>query len=394
MAGILDSFGSDELDPKTMGLLSMGLRLMSTPGGFASALGKSGMGALGDYQQAKQGQNQAQIQAMQMQQHQMQLKQMEQQMADQARSRDFIQNLQDPMQQASQAALAGGGGPTVANAASAKIDPMQQMLFGGVKAGAVPLQTYLQAMQKDETPITLAEGAKLINRSGKEIASNPKPADLPSAIKEYNFAVSHGYKGPFTDWMLAQKKAGASNVRVSMDKGFGDAFAKNAAESLNASKAKAQSAASSLRTLDQIDGALSSGNVITGPAANAQLALAQVGSVLGVGGKDTTEKLANTRALMQGSAKLAVDGAQALAGQGQITDKERELVNKMAGGNIDNMTVPEIRSTMKVLRKVNTLAIQQHQSALKNVGPEFQKFSPFYQVDAPQQQVVDFGSLK
>ena len=62
-------------DPQSAGLLSLGLRLMSTPGNFGSALGSAGLGAMGDMQQArqmqqrnKQAEQQALMQKLQMEQ--------------------------------------------------------------------------------------------------------------------------------------------------------------------------------------------------------------------------------------------------------------------------------------------------------------------------------------
>ncbi len=213
--GLLDSID----DPQTLGLLSMGLRLMSTPGKFGQAFGQAGMGALGDVQQARQQQEQRQArkaaqeqatQAHQLQQQlgQQQLLQAQQQAEQQAKQRAFLANLQNP----AQAALNGGGGPTQANAA--KIDPLQELMFNGVKQGVIPLQAYLASLQKDETPIALGEGGKLVTRGGREIASNPKAPDLNSLV----------VMGPDGKPMLNQlaidaktriARAGASNTSVS-----------------------------------------------------------------------------------------------------------------------------------------------------------------------------------
>ncbi len=41
-----------------------------------------------------------------------------------------------------------------------------------------------------------------------------KQPEAPSAVREYQFAVSNGYKGSFQDWTTMQKRAGATNVSV------------------------------------------------------------------------------------------------------------------------------------------------------------------------------------
>lgn len=391
--GLLDFLTTDKDQQAALaqGLLSGAFGAMAGRGTRLQAIGQGGLAGMQGYAGARDQQMQEKRAGLQDQLMQLQLGGLQRQQAQQEAQQAWLKGLQSPQALASQAALAGGGGPTASNATKiAPVDPMQQMTFEAVQNGALPFSNYLTTLQKDNTPLTVKEGEALVDRkSFKPIFTNPKN-EQPSDVKEYQFAKGQGYAGTFEQWArdMANLKAPKTSVNVSMDKGFGDVFAKNAAEFLSASKAKAQGAASTLRTLDQVEGALNTGNVITGPVANAQVALTQVAQAVGIGGKDTAEKLANTRKLMQGAASLAVDGAAAMAGQGQITDKERELVNRMAGGNVDQMTVPEIRATLGVLRKVNQGRLQQHQEALKNVGPEFSKFTPFYQVDTPTSTVA------
>lgn len=384
-------------DPQSAGLLSLGLRLMSTPGKFNQALGRSGLGAMEDMQQAQRQQalmQQQQQAAMLQKMHIEQIQQQQQQ--DAAMRLAATQSMQAPQGLPSMMAGSGARSPE-ANAAmqgginQAALPRMDWDAYQGRVDAIDPMKglALRQMLAKDDAPMVLPEGGTLITKGGRVLAQGTqKPATTPSAIQEYQFAVGQGYKGSFEQWDTTRKRAGASSISVNMDKGFGDAFAKDAAASLGASRDKARGAANTLRTLDQIENAINTGKVVTGPAASAQTLLLQVGETIGVTGDNTEEKLANTRKLMQGAASLAVDGAAALQGQGQITEGERELVNRMAGGNIDQMTIPEIRSTVGVLRKVNTLRIQAHQEQLKKVGPEFGKFAPFYDVQLPESTVA------
>lgn len=381
MAGLLDQLD----DPKTAGLLSLGLRLMSTPGNFGQALGQSGLGALGDLQAMRQQQERRKLQEQQNQSQALQMQLMQQQLAEAQRATaereqqtKFLRNLPDP----TQAALSDGGGPTMANAA--KVNPTLAAMFRGVQAGVIPLQSYLAATQKDETPITLGEGGMLVTRDGRKIASNPKAVDLPSSVREYQFAQGQGFNGSLQDFITQQKRAGASNVSVSMDKGFGEAFAKDAAGALATSRDQARAAATTIQTIDRINGVLDSGKVALGPTSKFETFARQLAESAGIGGKDNAEKLANTRKVIQGAAALAVDGAAALKGQGQITEGERALVSRAAGGDVDSLTAPEIRALTGVLRKVNEQRISQHQQQLGNVGKQFQPFVPFYQVESPK----------
>jgi hypothetical protein len=107
-------------DPQRMGLLSLGLRLMQTPGKFGAALGSAGMGALGDVQavqarneQGKEREQAARIKAMQEQTMQLQLAQA---LQDQKRRQGVEEAYRGAMVSPATQALAGGGGPTMQNA--------------------------------------------------------------------------------------------------------------------------------------------------------------------------------------------------------------------------------------------------------------------------------------
>src|SRR3954471_9206816 len=127
--GLLDNFMSGQYSPDQnkneaiqQGLLSLGLGLLNSRGNFSQSLGQAGQQGLGAYHKSREENQQAQLRQMAMEQQQ-------QAMADEARKRAYLQGLQSPQMQASQAALAGGGGPTQANAQQMpQVDPMQQMM--------------------------------------------------------------------------------------------------------------------------------------------------------------------------------------------------------------------------------------------------------------------------
>ena len=63
--GLFDYDGLTD-DPRQQGLLSLGLRLMSTPGKFGQAFGQAGLGAMGDMKAAKRGLLEAEFKRAQM----------------------------------------------------------------------------------------------------------------------------------------------------------------------------------------------------------------------------------------------------------------------------------------------------------------------------------------
>ena len=92
MAGLLDSLD----DPQTAGLLSLGLRLMSTPGSFGTALGKSGLGALDDIQQQRAQGMQRKLQGAQLDDITQQALLRKQQAARQQNAMDMAMRLMTP----------------------------------------------------------------------------------------------------------------------------------------------------------------------------------------------------------------------------------------------------------------------------------------------------------
>ena len=99
-----------------------------------------------EVQRARQGNA---LQQMQMQdlheQRQLAIQQAQEAAAQRARARAFAQSLPAPQMAAAQQALAGGGGPTQANAAAMPaVDPRLQMLHGAMRAGVVSPMDYLK----------------------------------------------------------------------------------------------------------------------------------------------------------------------------------------------------------------------------------------------------------
>jgi hypothetical protein len=123
-------------------------------------------------------------------------------------------------------AMAGGGGPTSANAARLgqmpQFDPLQLLRDGGVGAleQGLKVNSALNPAPKYET---VAGGSSLykMGPNGPELAmtapSAPKEKSLPAAIQEYEYAQQQGYKGSFEQWDTARKRAGATSVSVNSD---------------------------------------------------------------------------------------------------------------------------------------------------------------------------------
>jgi hypothetical protein len=187
--GLLDTYLSGQYsgdknknEAIQQGLLSLGLGLLNSKGNFGNALGQAGQQGLATYHRSREENQQAEMRKQAMEQQQ-------QMMADEARRRAFLQNMPSPQMQASQQALAGGGGPTMANAAQMpQVDPYQQLLHGAVTAGAAPFQSYLASLQQDTSPIITKPGdiARDRRNPSKVVWQNPaeeKAESVPEIAK-------------------------------------------------------------------------------------------------------------------------------------------------------------------------------------------------------------------
>jgi hypothetical protein len=359
--GLLDILNSQ--DPATQqGLIQFGLGLLSSKGNLGNALGMAGQQGLQGALQARDRASQQkrmglmdQLTQGQIAQQGMQQKTQEQAMADAERQRAFLQNLVSPQMQSAQQGLMGGGGPTVDNAAKMPtVDPMQQMLFGGVKAGAIPLSAYMQSLQKDDALIKASPGDVFFDKTGKQrFAAPAKPADQPSAVKEYEYA----------------KRAGASNVSMSV--GAEKAFAKDlgaaAAKTFVDSQDAAQAAQGSLANVASVRDATKAGGVILGPGSQARQTGLRIGQTLGVGGADAAGTLARTKQVEQGLASLELDAAQLMKGQGVISESERLILRKVSGGQIQDLSPSELDTALNAIERNAKRRIDIHRQRVKQV---------------------------
>ena len=189
--GLLDF---DMNDPKTAGLLQLGLGILAGNTGRPGDLGQGIMAGAQNYQQIMQ---QQQRQKMLEQQQEMQNTQFDWQKQDRERA---------AQQRDKQAEMLGG------IAQQYGIDPNVITAFPDigqdiVKNKLVPKQAKIaftpSGVAYDENNPNLVPGQ-----------SYSKPESKPAAIQEYEYALGQGFKGTFNDFITAQKRAGAANTTV------------------------------------------------------------------------------------------------------------------------------------------------------------------------------------
>lgn len=178
--------------------------------------------------------------------------------------------------------------------------------------------------------------------------------------------------------MKGQKSAPQTNLTVNTDKTFGSNLGEGAAKILDASSAAAQGGLKTITTVNQIRSALDTGKVSAGPGATFGQVIRQVS-----GGDEN--KLVATRQTIQGLAQLTLAARGQMKGQGQISDYEGKLLQKATSGDIDSMTVPEIRAITDVADRAARMAIRTNKGYVDKARkvPGSGSMPDFYNVDEP-----------
>ena len=246
----------------------------------------------------------------------------------------------------------------------------------------------LQQAMAGKTQV-LAEGAKLVRENpltGKVetvAEGQAKEKATPAEIQGYNLAVNQGYGGSFLDYQTALKKAGVQNTIVNVaGKTFASEFSKGAGEAVNNAFASAQGAVGTLGRIETLKPILEGGKLFSGTLGTSQVAGARIADALGVGGKDNTERLQNTALAMQQLAGLELNAAEAMKGQGQITENERATIKRAAAGDLMNMTAKEVSTLLGGLEKTANYKIGIHESNLKRLkqNPDLAAIAQYYEL--------------
>ena len=242
-------------------------------------------------------------------------------------------------------------------------------------------QPDLQALATElMKPQKLGEGENLVMPS----IGGGEPVNLASggtkqteAMRGYQLAKQQGFPGTFIEYETALKRAGAPSVSVSMDKGL----AAQVGPMMKESKEKTIGAIKEIDAANQVIGALDSNKMFTGPLANQRLTVAQLGSTLGVGGKDLPDKINNTRAAIQGLAEITLQGRQEMRGQGAITESEGKLAERAKSGDI-SLTPGELKQLAGAAKRAGEYTYNQHQGQLQAMAqnPETKQLIPYYNV--------------
>jgi len=176
-------------------------------------------------------------------------------------------------------------------------------------------------------------------------------------------------------------RSGAANVSIKNDVKMGESLGAQVGPMMKDSTSIAEGAVKQVDAAQRIVKAIDGDKAFSGPLSGSRLKVAQVGQMLGVGGKDEAEKIANTRATMRGLAELTLQGRQQMKGQGAITESEGKLAERAMSGDIEDLTAAEIKQLAKASERSARFNYNEHQRKLKVMqgNPSLQGIAPFYE---------------
>lgn len=201
-------------DPQSAGLLGLGLGLLGSRGSFAQALSQGLLSGAQMQGQAQRAKDEKRKDAQREEMLALQLDQMRRQIAQE---REWQDALKSSFRTPSQQALSAGGGLTMQNAQAmdaARPTFDYQQLMGVDPVRALELQSKMS--KPTEQPMKLGTSERLIDpRTGRVLVAASEEKKPPSDVQLYEYAKAQGYGGSLMQFLLDQRRAGASNTQVS-----------------------------------------------------------------------------------------------------------------------------------------------------------------------------------
>jgi len=233
--------------------------------------------------------------------------------------------------------------------------------------------------------LVLPEGStairgSLFGKGGQTIEGAPKePTEYKEYVKASDPRNPNSFKGSFFEYQQALKKAGASTQTMNTGKDFSGQVGDIGKESKVTAMGAVQTADAANRIIQAVD----SNKLFTGVGANQRLTAAQLADGLGLGGKDTTQKINNSRQAMQGLAQLTLQGRKQMRGEGAITQSESELAERAMSGEI-NFTAGEIRQLAEAAKRSAKFQYDMHQNIINTMraDPSTRGLIPYFDVPA------------
>jgi hypothetical protein len=167
-----------------------------------------------------------------------------------------------------------------------------------------------------------------------------------------------------------RSKASTSVVNIPnfAEKTFAGGVAESQVKKFDALQTAAENAPVAIAKTQQLRKILDSGQFFSGKTANIQQDMALYADAVGLGGKDTATKAANTQSLITGAADATLNAITTSGlGSGQgFTDKDREFLQDARSFRI-TMNKENIKRVLDLNEKANLYSISKYNERIKTV---------------------------
>jgi hypothetical protein len=275
----------------------------------------------------------------------------------------------------------GPDGQPLRGSAAARLAGATRELPGRIGARAAGMAKEEQALRmaalqaaQGERSAAQARNAALYDQQSdlyKDIATREPAARMlsPEEVSVMGLdpeAGAWGVDGKGKPFLAGGRTPAGTNISMGTNK-LGAEVGRLAGAQLDASYNAANGALSTKNSIALIRPTLEAEDaVFAGPLSGARLYVNRLGSVLGVEGATDQERLNNTVNAMRTLAQFELQAAEAMRGQGQITENERALIRRTAAGELDKMTQEEVVTLLNALDKTADYKINQHNARLEH----------------------------
>jgi hypothetical protein len=239
-------------------------------------------------------------------------------------------------------------------------------------------------MSEQLKTLILPEGSTAVRGSltgvgGQTIQGAPKVSQsLKDAAKEAKLDINNIDNWSPQDWSRARTfEANAAaltrpkvevNIPNFAEKTFAGGLAEDQVKKFSTLQTNAEKAPDVLRSVAESKKILNSGKFFSGSPANLQLEMAKYADAVGLGGKDTKTKAANTQTLITNAAGTTLDsiaGAGLGSGQG-FTDKDLRFLQEAKSFRID-MTDENIRRVLDLQERAAKASVGRYNERLRSL---------------------------
>jgi hypothetical protein len=328
--GLLDFLKTAE----GQGLLSL------AAGGLAGArrgqpinsLGRAGLAGLAGYGNALDRQTQEAQVAQAQEFRNMQMRQMQQQEQQKQLNQEVFSRLTSPQASEPRVSMNEMGLPVVDQPSvqtPGKFDPMRAVQMGMSPDAVANFQKIYESTQPKTE---VYKPGDVVFQGGRQVMSIPKEDSIPAAVKEYQFAVSQGYQGPFQQFELDKRRAGATRTMINMgqEKEEAKVVGKEFGQQFSDIQKAGFTAQSTVNRYDRLGQLLEGVN--TGKFSPLGLEVSKAAQAAGI---NIDPKLQNKEAAVALSNEIALQLRNPAGGAGMpgaLSDKDREFLVSMVPG--------------------------------------------------------------